>query len=55
MRVEPMIGDSWMAALLFNSVLGAVKAMTLEAHYSVDSIPYVHYPNPFLSLYSKDD
>ena len=54
-RVDPMIGDSWWVALLYNSLLGATKAMLVEAHFGVDSIPLSDYPNPFLLLTKEDD
>lgn len=53
-RLTALTGESWLAALAYNSVLGASKVMLLEAHYGIESIPLLEYPNPF-QIFMDDD
>jgi len=49
-RVRPEVDDTFFGALFYNGSLSAMKAVLLEAHHGVDSIPHVRYPNPFTRL-----
>ena len=49
-RTAPEEDDTFFGALFYNGSLSAMKAVLLEAHHGVDSIPHVRYPNPFKRL-----
>jgi len=49
-RTDPEEDDTFFGALFYNGSLSAMKAVLLEAHHGVDSIPHVRYPNPFKRL-----
>jgi hypothetical protein len=52
-REDPEENDTFFSALIYNGTLSAMKAVLLEAHHGVDSIPHVRYPNPFLQFRRK--